>query len=67
MKFKFSPENNPSFQLICEAYHIMKDVLDMSHDEMADTFEEWNKGELDSFLVTILWITWVSLVSDFEE
>ena len=30
----------------------MKDVLGMSHDEMADTFEEWNKGELDSFLVT---------------
>lgn len=22
-------------QLICEAYHLMKDVLDMGHDEMA--------------------------------
>ena len=41
------------FQLICEAYHIMKDVLGMSHDEMAATFEEWNKGELDSFLIEI--------------
>jgi 6-phosphogluconate dehydrogenase len=25
----------------------------MSHDEMADTFDEWNKGELDSFLIEI--------------
>ena len=41
------------FQLICEAYHIMKDVLGMSHDEMAETFDEWNKGELDSFLIEI--------------
>jgi 6-phosphogluconate dehydrogenase len=31
----------------------MKDVLGMSHDEMAATFEEWNKGELDSFLIEI--------------
>lgn len=22
-------------QLICEAYHLMKDVLEMNHDEMA--------------------------------
>ena len=31
----------------------MKDVLGMSHDEMAATFEEWNRGELDSFLIEI--------------
>jgi 6-phosphogluconate dehydrogenase len=31
----------------------MKDVLGMSHDEMAETFDEWNKGELDSFLIEI--------------
>ena len=42
-----------NFQLICEAYHIMKDLLGMSHDEMSDTFNEWNKGELDSFLIEI--------------
>jgi len=30
-------------QLICEAYHIMKDILGMSHDEMAEKFDEWNK------------------------
>jgi 6-phosphogluconate dehydrogenase len=40
-------------QLICEVYQIMKEGLGMSHDEMAATFEEWNKGELDSFLIEI--------------
>jgi len=33
-------------QLICEAYHIMKDVLGMTHDEMAEKFDEWNKVNL---------------------
>ncbi|CAM4579226.1 unnamed protein product [Lepidochelys kempii] len=40
-------------QLICEAYHLMKDVLGMEHDEMATVFGEWNKTELDSFLIEI--------------
>ncbi|KAG2195286.1 hypothetical protein INT47_005061 [Mucor saturninus] len=40
-------------QLICEVYQIMKEGLGMSSDEMADTFEEWNKGKLDSFLIEI--------------
>ncbi|XP_062822097.1 6-phosphogluconate dehydrogenase, decarboxylating [Anolis carolinensis] len=40
-------------QLICEAYHLMKDVLGMDHDEMAKVFEDWNKTELDSFLIEI--------------
>ncbi|TRZ19451.1 hypothetical protein HGM15179_007654 [Zosterops borbonicus] len=40
-------------QLICEAYHLMKDVVGMEHDEMAKVFEEWNKTELDSFLIEI--------------
>lgn len=40
-------------QLICEAYHLMKDTLGMSHDEMAGTFKDWNKGDLDSFLIEI--------------
>jgi len=40
-------------QLICEAYNLMKDTLGMSHDEMSETFKEWNKGELDSFLMEI--------------
>lgn len=40
-------------QLINEVYHIMKDVLGMSADEMHEVFAEWNKGELDSYLVEI--------------
>ena len=40
-------------QLITEAYHIMKDYLGLSHDEMHDIFNEWNTGDLDSYLIEI--------------
>jgi len=40
-------------QLICEAYHLMRDYLGMTHDEMHQTFAEWNRGELDSYLIEI--------------
>ena len=40
-------------QLIAEAYHLMKDGLGMSHSEMASTMSDWNRGELDSFLIEI--------------
>lgn len=40
-------------QLICEAYNVMKDALGVSHSEMANVFEAWNKTELDSFLIEI--------------
>ena len=40
-------------QLICECYQIMKDVLGMSNEEMHLTFAEWNKGDLDSYLIEI--------------
>ena len=40
-------------QLICECYQIMKDILGMSNEEMHATFAEWNKGDLDSYLVEI--------------
>ena len=56
-------------QLICEAYHLMKvrnklfsivlkpsktqDTLGMGNDEMSEIFNEWNQGELDSFLIEI--------------
>src|SRR2546423_14327997 len=40
-------------QLICEAYHLMKDGLGMTADEMHQVFAEWNKGDLDSFLIEI--------------
>ena len=40
-------------QLICEAYQLMKEGLGMSNAEMHDVFAEWNKGELDSYLIEI--------------
>ena len=40
-------------QLICECYQIMKDILGMSNEEMHATFAEWNKGDLDSYLIEI--------------
>lgn len=40
-------------QLISEAYHFMKSGLGLSHDEMQAIFQEWNKTELDSYLVEI--------------
>ncbi|SKB27748.1 6-phosphogluconate dehydrogenase [Parapedobacter luteus] len=40
-------------QLINETYHMMKDVLGMTPDEMHEVFKEWNEGELDSYLIEI--------------
>jgi 6-phosphogluconate dehydrogenase len=40
-------------QLIAEAYHLMKDVLNLSHDEMSQVFAEWDQGKLDSYLIEI--------------
>ena len=40
-------------QLICEAYQLLKDGLGLSADELGDVFADWNKGELDSFLIEI--------------
>jgi 6-phosphogluconate dehydrogenase len=40
-------------QLICEAYQLLKDGLGLSADELHDVFAEWNKGELDSYLIEI--------------
>ena len=40
-------------QLICEAYHLMKNLLGMTAPEMSDVFTEWNKAELDSYLIEI--------------
>jgi 6-phosphogluconate dehydrogenase len=40
-------------QLIGEAYQLLKDGLGLSADELAEVFTEWNKGELDSFLIDI--------------
>lgn len=40
-------------QLICECYQIMKDILGMTNEEMHEVFAEWNKGDLDSYLIEI--------------
>ena len=40
-------------QMICEAYALMEKGLGMSADEMHDVFAEWNRGELDSYLIEI--------------
>ena len=40
-------------QLISEAYFLMKNLLGMDADEMHEVFKEWNKGELDSYLIEI--------------
>jgi 6-phosphogluconate dehydrogenase len=40
-------------QLIGEAYQLLKDGLGLSADEFAEVFTEWNKGELDSYLIEI--------------
>jgi len=40
-------------QLICESFHLMKEGLGLSHDEMHEIFAEWNTGKLDSYLIEI--------------
>src|ERR1700685_1480432 len=40
-------------QLIGEAYHLLKEGLGLNADEFHDVFAEWNKGELDSYLIEI--------------
>jgi 6-phosphogluconate dehydrogenase len=40
-------------QMICEAYDLMRGLLGMTPDEIGTTFEEWNQGDLNSFLIEI--------------
>jgi 6-phosphogluconate dehydrogenase len=40
-------------QLICEAYNMLKGGLGLSNAELYDVFAEWNRGELDSYLIEI--------------
>ena len=40
-------------QMIADTYFVMKNVLGLTAEEMADTWETWNKGELSSYLVEI--------------
>ena len=40
-------------QLICEAYQLLRDGLGLTADELHEVFAEWNRGELDSYLIDI--------------
>jgi len=40
-------------QLICEAYQLLRDVAGLSNDELYEVFAEWNRGELQSYLIEI--------------
>ncbi|QYN45966.1 NADP-dependent phosphogluconate dehydrogenase [Gilliamella sp. ESL0405] len=40
-------------QLIAESYWVLKHVVGLTNDELADVFADWNKGELDSYLTEI--------------
>ncbi len=40
-------------QLIAEAYWVMKNLLEMDNEQMADVFSHWNEGKLRSYLIEI--------------
>lgn len=40
-------------QLIAEAYWVMKKLLDLSNEQMAEIFQDWNEGKLSSYLIEI--------------
>jgi 6-phosphogluconate dehydrogenase len=40
-------------QLICEAYHLLKDLLGLDATALHDVFAKWNTGRLDSYLIEI--------------
>jgi len=40
-------------QLICEAYSILKYALGLSNAELSRVFDDWNKGDLQSYLIEI--------------
>src|SRR6185312_10924795 len=40
-------------QLICEAYQLLREGLGLDAGQLHEVFAEWNRGELDSFLIEI--------------
>jgi len=40
-------------QLICEAYWLLKQGAGLSNAELARVFDDWNRGELNSYLIEI--------------
>ncbi|PHS16998.1 MAG: phosphogluconate dehydrogenase (NADP(+)-dependent, decarboxylating) [Blastopirellula sp.] len=40
-------------QLICEAYFLLKNAIGLTNAELYDVFAEWNRGDLQSYLIEI--------------
>ena len=40
-------------QMICEAYQLLKDYVGLTNEELHEVFNEWNQGDLDSYLIEI--------------
>jgi 6-phosphogluconate dehydrogenase len=40
-------------QLICEAYQLLHEHGGLTNEDLSGVFAEWNKGELDSYLIEI--------------
>lgn len=40
-------------ELICETYNLLRSALKLNNEELKEIFEDWNKGELNSFLIEI--------------
>ncbi|MEX1040384.1 MAG: decarboxylating NADP(+)-dependent phosphogluconate dehydrogenase [Pirellulaceae bacterium] len=40
-------------QMICEAYFLLKNALGLSNDELYEVFADWNRGDLQSYLIEI--------------
>ena len=40
-------------QLICEAYYLLKHGLGYTNEQLYDVFADWNRGELESYLIEI--------------
>ena len=40
-------------QLICEAYLMLKEAIGLTNDQLHEVFDQWNRGELQSYLIEI--------------
>ena len=40
-------------RLISETYHLMKQGLDLTNDELAAVYDQWNRSELNAYLIEI--------------
>ena len=40
-------------QLICEAYQLLREIGGLTNEELYEVFAEWNRGDLQSYLIEI--------------